>query len=234
MKTTLPIYDLTPFTMLDFPDRTAAIVWFAGCNMRCAYCHNPQIVRGKSGRKSAEDVLSFLKKRQGLLDGIVLSGGEATLYKDIIGFAESVKRMGFAIKLDTNGTRPDIVRQMLDRQLLDFIALDYKAPPSKTKTVTGVKLHTPFEQTLSMLCAQTKVPFEVRTTVHTHLMGEEDIMDIANDLHVKRYKGPYHVQNYMNNGGPTLGDLPEQSRILSIPDIRESTPDSVSISARYF
>lgn len=202
--------------------------------MRCGYCHNPQIVKGKSGRKSAEDILSFLKKRQGLLDGVVLSGGEATLYKDVIGFTRSVKQMGFAIKLDTNGTRPDIVRQMLDEKLLDFVALDYKAPPSKTKTVTGVKLHTPFEKTLSMLCAQAKVPFEVRTTVHTHLMNEGDILEIANDLNTKRYKGLYHVQNYINNGGPTLGNLPEQGRTLSISNIRESAQDSVSISTRNF
>ena len=88
-----------------------------------------------------------------MLDGIVLSGGEATLYKDIIGFARRVKELGYAIKLDTNGTRPQIIRKMLEEKLLDFIALDYKAPSSKTKTVTGVNLHTPFEETLEMLCA---------------------------------------------------------------------------------
>lgn len=231
---TLPIYDLTPFTMLDFPDRTAAIVWFAGCNMRCAYCHNPQIVKGKSGRKSAEDIMRFLEKRRGLLDGVVLSGGEATLYKDIIIFARSVKEMGYAIKLDTNGTRPKIIRQMLEEKLLDFIALDYKAPPSKTKTVTGVNLHAPFEETLEMLCGQTQVPFEVRTTVHTSLMNEDHILEIANDLGTKGYKGTYHVQNYINNGGPTLGNLPDQENPLDFQRIKDKTPSSLRLSARNF
>ena len=109
---TLPIYDVTPFTLLDFPGQTACIIWFSGCNMRCGYCHNPQIVKGV-GDKSVEDVLAFLEKRRDLLNGVVLSGGEATLYKDIIPFVTKIKCMGYAVKLDTNGTRPDIIQEML-------------------------------------------------------------------------------------------------------------------------
>lgn len=215
--------------MLDFPERTAAIIWFAGCNMRCGYCHNPQIVKGKSGKKTAEDIITFLKTRQGLLDGIVLSGGEATLYKGIIKFAKTIKDMNFAIKLDTNGTRPKTIQQMLDKKLLDFIALDYKSPPSKSKTVTGVNLHTYFDQTLKKLCSQNNVPFEVRTTVHTQLMNELDILEIANDLKEKGYKGTYYVQNYINNDNPTLGNLPNQGNILNISKIKEQSPIPISI-----
>ncbi len=231
---TLPIYDLTPFTMLDFPDRTAAIIWFAGCNMRCGYCHNPQIVKGKSGCKSAEDVMAFLKKRQGLLDGVVLSGGEATLYKGIIDFAREIKELGYAIKLDSNGSRPEIIRQMLDEKLLDFIALDYKAPPLKSKSVTGVDLHAPFEESLKMLCGQKDVFFEVRTTVHTLQMDEEDVLEIVRDLEKKGYQGIFHVQNYINNGNPTLKNLPDQERELDITKIQAYLPSSFQISPRNF
>lgn len=94
--------------MQDFPDSTACILWVAGCNMRCGYCHNPQIVLGK-GVLSEADVLNFLHRRKGLLDGVVLSGGEATAWPGLIAFTTRVKAMGFAVKLDTNGLRPDVL-----------------------------------------------------------------------------------------------------------------------------
>ena len=210
----LPIYDVTPFTMLDFPDRTACIIWFSGCNMRCAYCHNPQIVKGK-GTKNIDDVLMFLEKRKGLLDGVVLSGGEASVYSDLSNFARTVKKMGYAIKLDTNGLRPDIVDDFLANNFLDYVALDYKAPPEKFKKVTGVSKFEDFEKTLDLLCKQESVPFEVRTTVHTDLMDENDILSIIKGLEKKCYKGKYYVQNFLSdNDRPTLKFLPPQKRIL--------------------
>lgn len=191
--------------MLDFPGRTACIVWFTGCNMRCGYCHNPQIVKGK-GRGEAVQVLDFLKKRQGLLEGVVLSGGEATLYPGVIKFAQAAKAMGYAVKLDTNGTRPDVVIRLIENGLVDFIALDYKAPGNKFKAVTGIRDFEAFARTLDYLCRGT-LPFEVRTTVHTALLDEQDIAAIMSDLSARGYGGIYYIQNYINNGGPTLGNL---------------------------
>ena len=104
-----PVYGLTPFTMLDYPDRTACIIWFAGCNMRCAYCHNPEIVLGGKGTMQLGEIFMFLEKRKGLLSGVVLSGGEASVYPQIEEVAAKIKQMGFDIKLDTNGTRPEII-----------------------------------------------------------------------------------------------------------------------------
>ncbi len=211
---TLPIYDVTPFTMLDFPDHTACIIWFSGCNMRCAYCHNPQIVKGK-GTREIDDVLAFLEKRKGLLDGVVLSGGEASIYPDLPDFVRTVKDMGYAVKLDTNGTRPDLIQNFLSHGLLDYVALDYKAPPEKFKRVTGINKFKDFEKTLTLLCEQNKTPFEVRTTVHTDLMNEEDISKIIQDLDQKNYSGNFYVQNFChNNQRPTLGFLGKQKRIL--------------------
>ena len=212
----LPIYSVTPFTMLDFPERTAAIVWFSGCNMRCPYCHNPQIVKGK-GRGRPEDVMAFLRKRQGLLDGVVLSGGEASAYPGLPDFICQIKALGYAVKLDTNGLRPDILQDFLAQGFLDYIALDYEAPPEKFKAVTGVDKFQDFNQTLDLLCTQENVSFEVRTTVHTALLNEGDITKIIEDLDRRKFTGSYYVQNFCaDNDRPTLGFLKEQGRELEI------------------
>lgn len=229
MNEFLPVYDLTPFTMLDFPDRVACIVWFSGCNMRCLYCHNPEIVKGKSGKLKVPDILSFLEDRRGLLDGVVLSGGEATLYEGIIPFARAVRKMGFAVKLDTNGTRPAIVRQMLDEGLLNYIALDYKAPPGKFKAVTGIAEWAAFEETLRLVCRERFVPVEIRTTVHAGLLNERDISEIVADLDNRGYHGAYYVQNYRNPSGKTLGDLTPPDRSLSLAAVINSAPFPVGL-----
>lgn len=231
-KKVLPIYSVSPFTLLDFPEHTACIIWFSGCNMRCGYCHNPQIVKGK-GRGDINQVFDFLEKRKGLLDGVVLSGGEASIYSDIVDFARRVKKMGYAIKLDTNGTRPDIIKEFLEEGLLDYIALDYKAPPEKYKKVTGIDKFKDFEKTLALLCSQKNVPFEARTTVHTALMDEADISAIIHDLDNKKYAGTFYVQNFCSdNDRPTLGFLRDQERCLNINAL--TTPAHFTIHFRNF
>jgi pyruvate formate lyase activating enzyme len=211
----LPIYSVTPFTMLDFPGQTACIVWFSGCNMRCPYCHNPQIVKGK-GRGDVGQVFDFLKKRAGLLDGVVLSGGEASAYPGLPDFIKQVKKLGYAVKLDTNGLRPDIIDDFLRQGFLNYIALDYKAPPHKFRQVTGVDKYNEFTKTLDLLCLQKAVPFEVRTTVHTDLMDEEDINAIIHDLELREYKGLHAIQNFTySDERPTLGFMKEQKRLLN-------------------
>lgn len=210
----LPIYSVTPFTMLDFSGKTACIVWFSGCNMRCPYCHNPQIVKGK-GRGDVGQVFDFLKKRAGLLDGVVLSGGEASAYPGLPDFITQVKKLGYAVKLDTNGLRPDIIDDFLRQGFLDYIALDYKAPPQKFRTVTGTDKYDLFSQTLDILCAQKAVAFEVRTTVHTDLMDENDVNAIILDLERRKYRGLHAIQNFTHSDDrPTLGLMKEQKRIL--------------------
>ncbi len=217
--------------MLDYPDNTSCVIWFSGCNMRCPYCHNPEIVKGK-GKTSIDDVFAFLTKRQGLLDGVVLSGGEATAYKDIIGFAEQVRELGYKIKLDTNGTRPEIVKTMLDGGLLQYLALDYKAPASKYAELTKHKDFNEFSKTLDMLI-NSDITFEVRTTVHSDLMNEDDLNQIMQDLDTRGYKGTFYIQNYINNNDdPTLGDLPPQEATINISKL--VIPDSYNIEFRNF
>jgi pyruvate formate lyase activating enzyme len=199
-----PIYSITPFSLLDYPDKTACIVWFAGCNMRCKYCYNPDIVLGK-GKSSFQDVLDFLYKRKSLLDGVVLSGGECTLHKGIIDFCKAIKALGFSIKLDTNGSRPTIIAQLLKYQLIDYIALDFKAPIHRFQFITKTKLFHSFLQSLEVIMAA-KVPFEVRTTVHSDLLSVDDLNEMVDILEQKGYRGKFFLQHFVNDT-PNLSSL---------------------------
>lgn len=227
-----PIYGITPFTLLDFPGRTSCIIWFAGCNMRCGYCHNPEIVRSR-GKYSLSHALEFLEKRQGLLDSVVSSGGEATLSPALPELARAARTMGYAIKLDTNGTRPDVIEKLLDENLLDYVALDYKAPQEKWKSLTHCSDFASFSTTLDLLCAQRVVPFEVRTTVHTALLNEDDINAIRCDLESHGYKGTYFVQNYIaHSTQKTLGHMGPQRLPLDTDCL--NTPYGHSVALRNF
>lgn len=228
----LPVYAVTPFTMLDYPGKAACIVWLAGCNMRCAYCHNPQIVRGK-GRGEIGKVLAFLERRRGLLDGVVLSGGEATLYPGLLSFAQQVKAMGYAIKLDTNGTRPMTIRTMLAANMLDSVALDFKAPPEKFQAITGLQGWSEFSETLNLLLARRDQSYEIRTTIHSDLLDAQDVNAIIAALDARGYAGVYYLQNFKaDNERPTLGALRPQSRPFDVAAL--ATPKNFRLAFRNF
>src|SRR5210317_2671071 len=128
----MKISGLQPVTVSDFPGRMAAIVFTQGCNFHCPFCHNGSLLPMDADARIAEhDVWSFLQKRQKLLDGVVISGGEPSLQSDLAGFCRQVKDMGFAVKLDTNGSRPGVIKALLDGNYVDFIAMDIKAPLSR-------------------------------------------------------------------------------------------------------
>ena len=192
-----PIYSLTPFTLLDYPHKSACILWFAGCNMRCLYCYNPEIVNGK-GTLSFEEILSFLHSRKNLLDAVVFSGGECVMHKNIISLITEVKKMGFLVKIDTNGSSPDVMQQLLNQKLIDYVALDFKAPKSKFNPITKSDLYEPFEKTLDVIL-KSEIPFEVRTTYHSDLLTEEDLMEMIRFLEFKNYAGNYYIQYFKNN-----------------------------------
>jgi len=190
------IHSITKFTTLDYPDHLASIFWFAKCNMACPYCYNPHIVRD-NGTIDLEFALQFLQTRQGRLDGVVLSGGECTLYPYLEPFCEAIKALGYKIKIDTNGSNPELLERLIEKKLVDYIALDYKAPKQQYETLTHYRHFERFEQSLSMFI-QRSFPFEVRTTLHPDLLTTSDINAIIEDLHVKGYTGTYYLQNYLH------------------------------------
>lgn len=206
------IYDITPFTLLDYPHKTACILWFTGCNMRCSYCYNPDIVFGK-GKKTIGEALQFIQSRIGLLDGVVLSGGECTLHKQVFELAIELKKMGLLVKIDTNGSTPIFLEKLIQNNLVDFISLDFKALPNKFQAITQSNLFSAFEASL-LLFQQYKIPFEIRTTVHSNLLNVEDIQAMIAYLEKMEYKGIFYIQNYLNNV-KTIGNLANTSNKIT-------------------
>lgn len=191
-----PIYNITPFTLLDYPDKTACILWFVGCNMRCSYCYNPEIVFGK-GQRTYEEALKFLASRVSLLDAVVLSGGECTLHKGLPDLIKKIKALGFKIKIDTNGSNPDLIKSLLLDGLVDFVSLDFKAPQHKFKQITASHLFKKFNETLQFLI-RFDFPFEVRTTLHSELITQSDVQEMFDYLCNMHYKGKYFLQNFID------------------------------------
>ncbi|WP_066307335.1 anaerobic ribonucleoside-triphosphate reductase activating protein [Flavobacterium sp. TAB 87] len=199
------IFSITPFTLLDYPHKSACILWFAGCNMRCLYCYNPEIVLGK-GKISFDTALSFLEKRKGLLDAVVLSGGECSLHKNLIPFIKQIKDLGFAVKIDTNGSNPKVLRQLINEKLIDYVALDFKALAEKFQKVTQSDLFAVFEESFRLLLCST-IQFEVRTTLHSDLIDEVELALMLDYVEKNQYEGTFYIQHFVNNVA-TLGNLP--------------------------
>ncbi|MFK5881472.1 MAG: anaerobic ribonucleoside-triphosphate reductase activating protein [Sulfurospirillum sp.] len=208
-----PLYDITRFTTLDFPENLASIFWFCKCNMRCPYCYNTPIVFGE-GTISIQEALNFLKTRQNRLTGIVLSGGECTLYPHLEELCKKIKDLGFKIKIDTNGTNPKLLKHLVQNRLVDYIALDYKAPKEKFENITQNRNFDDFQETLDFLI-HTDFPFETRTTVHSGLLNENDINRIIDDLHTRNYTKTYYLQNYLHVDD-NIGLIDEQHRQIDI------------------
>ena len=194
---TKPVYNITPFTLLDYPHKTACILWFAGCNMKCVYCYNPDIVFGK-GKISISEVLNFLNRRKSLLDGVVLSGGECTSHKNIRQLLQEIKKLGFLVKIDTNGSNPEKLINLINENLVDYVALDFKSTKEKFNEITKSNLFSEFEKTLNYL-VKSKFPFEVRTTVHSELLNLEDLQSMTEKLENCGYRGKYYLQYYLND-----------------------------------
>ncbi len=181
--------------------------------MRCLYCYNPEIVLGK-GNITFSEAISFLKTRQGLLDAVVFSGGECLIHKNIVEAIEAVKQLGFLVKIDTNGSNPIVLKQLIHKNLIDYVALDFKAVKSDFKKITKSDLFQQFEISFTHLL-ESKVPFEIRTTYHSDLISKEKLIAMISYLDSMEYRGNYYIQSYKNNV-ETLGNLPFSEKIDAI------------------
>lgn len=205
---------IEPMTLLDFPDHISAIFFYNYCNIRCPYCYNKKVVEGKMPVISSEYVKQFLKKRVNKLDGIVFSGGECTIHGDkLFEDIQYVKDMGFKTKLDTNGTNPVLIRKLVNEGIIDYIALDYKCPTAKrNKFFPRSHFYDLFEESLEYLC-QKDIQFEVRTTIHTDVVDENDINVMAERLIELGYNNTYYLQNYFDVE-ETIGNVSHNPRPL--------------------
>lgn len=161
-------------SLLDFPEKIAAIVFTVGCNFRCGYCHNPELINGEA---KIEEVFEFLKTRQGKLDGVVITGGEPCLQKDLPEFIKQVKELGFAVKLDTNGSFPEMLEKVLPN--LDYVAMDIKAPLEKYSQIVNVDVDTSKILKSIEVLKNGGVDYEFRTTVVKSQLSFEDFEKIG-------------------------------------------------------
>ena len=170
-------YGLIPMDLVNWPGKVAATIFTSGCNLRCPYCHNPNLVLNRSqDTYSEDDVISFLVNRKGI-QGLVVSGGEPTIHSGLESFLRKVKTSrDIPVKLDTNGLLPDVVELLIREKLVDYVAMDIKAPWTKYGEV-GVKDIIPISRTLDIL-RLTKIPFELRTTCSKKMLTEDDIEQI--------------------------------------------------------
>lgn len=169
-----------PFTVSDFPGRPAAIVFTQGCNFRCPFCHNGGLLDAKPADEllREEEFFAFLATRRGLLSGVVVSGGEPCLQPDLAAFCRHLKEMDFSVKLDTNGSRPQVIAELLAQGLVDYIAMDVKAPLQRYRQLTGGAADPAAISAAITLIAAGKVAHHFRTTQVTALLSDEDIRRI--------------------------------------------------------
>lgn len=213
------VYNLTKFTTTDYVGHLSCVIWFIKCNFRCEYCYNDDLVYSKTGNYSLDECLEFLKTRVGLLDAVVLSGGEASIH-NLVDFCIELKKLGFKIKLDTNGTNPKQIKKLISLNLIDYMAIDFKATKEKFYEITKTNMYDEYIKTITYLI-KINFDFEIRTTVHSQLLNSYDINEMISVLENIGYKNTYYLQNFLQT--PTnIGDIKEES-IFNKDDIKSNT-----------
>ena len=209
-------------TLLDFPGKVAATLFLPGCNMRCPFCHNASLVHGTCEAIPYDEVLTFLKKRAKVLDGVCITGGEPTLYGEmLIGLISEIKALGYLVKLDTNGTHPELVKRLMDLSLIDYVAMDIKTRITDTDYQNICRRPIDTEKILESvaLLKEGRIAYEFRTTLVKQFHGENEICDIA-----KAISGAdaYYLQHFVDSGelidGDGLCEIPkaEAQRLAAI------------------
>lgn len=172
-----------PTSFSDFPGRIAAVIFTQGCNFRCPYCHNPELLPQDSSEQwCPQTILQTVAQRKGQLEGVVVSGGEPTLHNDLPQFLQELRRIGLPVKLDTNGSHPAIVQQILAHKLVDYIAMDIKAPWAKYPLLAGVTVDTHALQESVAHIATSGISCQFRTTIPRGLLDEVDLRAIDANL----------------------------------------------------
>ena len=196
----MKIAGLQKLTLLDFPGKTACTVFTWGCNLRCPFCHNAGLVtKPCADMLAADELYAFLQKRQGLLDGVCITGGEPLLQPDLAEFLKPIHDMGFAVKLDTNGTMPDRLAAICETGLIDMVAMDIKNCIEKYAATAGTeRLHPDaVHRSVRYLMEQNRIPYEFRTTVVRQYHTADDFEKIGKWI---RGAQGYYLQNFQNSG----------------------------------
>ncbi len=201
------IQGIEKVSMVDFENKICATIFTGGCNFRCPFCHNAQIVNQEFDKISEDEVLEYLEDRKKLLDGVTISGGEPTLQKDLVPFAKKIRSMGYQIKLDTNGTMPHVVEELAKEKLLDYVAIDIKNAFEHYTYICGIpKVDTnKIKETLTVLKSY-KIPYELRTTLVKNFHTKETIEKMANELNGEE---KLYLQKFVDSGACMQNNLEE-------------------------
>lgn len=193
----MKINGLMKLTLLDFPGKTACTVFFGGCNFRCPFCHNALLVRGEGEDIDEEEFFKFLSRRQGVLDGVAITGGEPLMRDEVIGFMRRIKDEGFLVKLDTNGSYPERLKRIIDEGLADYVAMDIKSSPEGYATAAGCTVPLDKVRVSVELLKEGRVDYEFRTTAAKGCVAPEDFEGIGKWIAgCKRY----YIQNFVDSG----------------------------------
>ncbi len=227
------IHGLNKTTLLDYPGHVAATVFTGGCNFRCPFCHNGGLVLHPGEMPSIEEqeVLDFLKKRSGILEGVCVTGGEPTLQEDLLEFLARVKELGYLVKLDTNGSRPEVLRQVLEQGLADYVAMDIKASKDNYARAAGcgeMPVLASLEESVELLknCA---IEYEFRTTVVKGIHCPEEFEEIGEWLAGGK---AYYLQSYRDNG-EILAKQSGDGTVMFEAFSREELEDMARSAGRY-
>ena len=194
----MKICGLQKTTLLDFPGHVAATIFTGGCNFRCPFCHNSDLLgQDAEAAFSEEEVLKFLTKRRGILEGVAITGGEPTLQPDLRSFIQKVRELGYKIKLDTNGSRPDVLRALCEEGLIDYVAMDIKTCKERYPLVSGIP-SLQIEGIIESVdfLKQSSIPYEFRTTVVRELHSAEDFVRIGEWI---AGCSNYYLQNFVDS-----------------------------------
>ena len=191
----MKIGGLQKISLIDYPGWISAIVFTQGCNFRCPYCHNPELVDPAQYGPilSEEEVISFLEKRRGKLAAVTVTGGEPTLQPDLDRFLQEIKGMGYLTKIDTNGSNPDVLERLIRGRLVDYLAMDVKGPLQKYERIANVKVQTAKIQRSIELITASGIEHEFRTTVVRSQLDNEDLIATSELLK----KGLYVLQSFV-------------------------------------
>ena len=203
------IQGLQKLTLLDYPEKVACTIFTGGCNFRCPFCHNASLVVGERGKVipigrqdyhgfTEEEIFTFLQKRRGVLDGVCITGGEPLLQRDIEDFIVRVKELGYLVKLDTNGSFPSKLKDLAEKGLLDYVAMDIKNSRERYGQTIGIEGYdtAPVEESVSFLMKGT-VPYEFRTTVTREFHNEESMRALGEWI---AGAGKYYLQQFVDSG----------------------------------
>ena len=219
------IAGLQKTTLLDYPEHVAATVFLGGCNMRCPFCHNWELVENPQTLYTKESLFHFLQKRKGILDGVCISGGEPTIHPELPGFIVNIKALGYLVKLDTNGTNPTMLQQLINAGKIDYVAMDIKSGSSSYSSCCGCDIPTDSILESIAVLRENRIPYEFRTTVVSELHSRKDILEIGNMI---QGASKYFLQSFVaseqvptnNFHAPSMKTLKEYQRLMKpfVPD----------------